>query len=113
MSTERFFSAPKDDHAGEAVTEDALEVGAGDKAWEREQGTQCLGGLHPWRLPHRVTILAQLRAPPQARNAMPGAGHLAVSSDEGPLESALTPINRRRSADDRLRARRGERRPTC
>ena len=97
MSTELFFSAPKDDHAGEAVTEDALEVGAGDKAWEREQGTQCLGGLHPWRLPHRVTILAQLRAPPQARNAMPGAGHLAVSSDEDPLESALTPFSFRRS----------------
>ena len=66
MSTGPFFSAPQNDHAGEAVTKDALEAAAGHEAGEGEQGTQCLGRLHPSRLPHRAADLAQLRALPLA-----------------------------------------------
>ena len=50
MSTEQFFSASKDDDAGEAVAEDTLEARGGDEARQREQGTQRPGRPHPWRL---------------------------------------------------------------
>ncbi len=61
-STARFFSASKDDDAGEAVAEDALEARGGDEARQREQSTQRPGRLHLWRLTHRRRPGATLRA---------------------------------------------------